>query len=339
MHPGRPTTLVLADGPITTAVADTDIPHLLIGDGPPAVRVHRFLAALALAALERPLEQRGLVLGSDASDHYDAALAQVFGLLSAGEHPLLHLDTLSGYFRGVAVEQGEDALIRRELAPVDPQPLAFNGATVVETRSTLASYAQWVGAEAGSSVVARGERDVLVAEHVGLSTNAAREYHDEALRPVNELIGQIQFDDSLRVTITASKERIPITFRNDSQLTVKVQVFLSGAKLEFPEGDLQYVDLPPGQSRQTFLVQAQSSGVTTLRLVVRSAPDGRLPIGESRVRIRNFSFSGIAVYITAGAAVFLAIWWMTHWRRNRRSRGPDPTRGRATPVGPIDQAI
>src|SRR5205814_1043033 len=157
-----------------------------------------------------------------------------------------------------------------------------------------------------------------------------------AVRPVNELIGQVQFDESLRVTITANRERIPVTFRNGSTLTVKVQVFLSGAKLEFPEGDLQYIDLPPGQSRQTFLVQAQSSGVTTLRLVVRSAPDGRLPIAASSVRSRNFSFSGIAVYITAGAAVFLAIWRMTHWRRNRRSRRPDRHAARASPIGPLD---
>jgi hypothetical protein len=337
VNPGRPTTLALADGPIATAVADTVLPNLLVGSEPPAVRVHRFLAAVALAALERPLEQRGLVLGSDASDHYDAALAQVLDLLSGGEHPLLRLDTLSGYFRAVDEEQGEDVLIQRGLAPIEPTALAFNGATIVHTRNTLASYSQWVGADAAADVVATGERDVLVAEHRGLSADATRRYHDEALRPVNELIGQIHFDDELRVTITANKERIPVQFRNDSSLTVPVQVFLSGAKLEFPEGDVQYVDLPPGPSRQSFLVQAQSSGDTTLRIVVRSAPDGRIPIGESRVRIRNFGFSGIAVWITAGAAVFLAVWWMTHWRRNRRSRAPDPDAARATPTGPIDQ--
>jgi hypothetical protein len=182
--------------------------------------------------------------------------------------------------------------------------------------------------------VATGERNILVAEHRGLSPAATREYHDEALRPVNELIGQIHFDDDLRVTITANKERIPVQFRNESPLTVRVQVFLSGAKLEFPEGDVQYVDLPPGPSRQSFLVQAQSSGDTTLRVVVRSSPDGRIPIGESRVRIRNFSFSGLAVWITAAAAIFLAVWWMTHWRRNRRSRRPDADAVRANPVGP-----
>jgi hypothetical protein len=46
--------------------------------------------------------------------------------------------------------------------------------------------------------------------------------------------------------------------------------------------------------------------------------DGELVIQSTRVRVRSTFVSGVGVFLTVGAGVFLAVWWLTHFRRRRR---------------------
>jgi len=46
--------------------------------------------------------------------------------------------------------------------------------------------------------------------------------------------------------------------------------------------------------------------------------DGKLPLGTARYTVRSTVVSGVGIFLTIGAFVFLAIWWITHWRRSRR---------------------
>ena len=46
--------------------------------------------------------------------------------------------------------------------------------------------------------------------------------------------------------------------------------------------------------------------------------DGKLPLGTARYTVRSTVVSGVGIFLTIGAGLFLAIWWITHWRRSRR---------------------
>jgi hypothetical protein len=52
--------------------------------------------------------------------------------------------------------------------------------------------------------------------------------------------------------------------------------------------------------------------------------DGELQIGPpTRVTVRSAVFSRLGVLLTAGALLFLAIWWGNHlWRARRVRRAP-----------------
>jgi hypothetical protein len=34
--------------------------------------------------------------------------------------------------------------------------------------------------------------------------------------------------------------------------------------------------------------------------------------------VRSTVISGVGIFLTIGAGLFLAVWWITHWRRSRR---------------------
>jgi hypothetical protein len=46
--------------------------------------------------------------------------------------------------------------------------------------------------------------------------------------------------------------------------------------------------------------------------------NGDLALQEARYTVRSTVVSGVGIIITIGAGLFLAVWWITHWRKSRR---------------------
>jgi hypothetical protein len=65
-------------------------------------------------------------------------------------------------------------------------------------------------------------------------------------------------------------------------------------------------------------VETRSSGTYPLTMTVTTA--GGLPITTSEVTVRSSFVSGVGVFLTVGAIVFLALWWAWDIRRRRRRR-------------------
>jgi hypothetical protein len=68
-----------------------------------------------------------------------------------------------------------------------------------------------------------------------------------------------------------------------------------------------------------FDVRSRTSGTFPLDLSVRSA-DGSLPIAEGRLKVQSTVVSTVGLALAAGAALFLAAWWIFEIRRRRRAR-------------------
>ena len=146
---------------------------------------------------------------------------------------------------------------------------------------------------------------------------------------LDQVRGGIHLPTGRTFRLAAREGRIPFTVVNDNEFDVRVDVILSSEKLEF-------TDEPGGQRSSTLLagvvipagatltraipVKARASATFSLLAVVRS-PAGP-EIVRSRFTITSTAFSGVGVVLSIGAALFLAIWWIRHWRSSRRLREP-----------------
>jgi hypothetical protein len=118
---------------------------------------------------------------------------------------------------------------------------------------------------------------------------------------------------------------VPVSILNRSDRPLSVRVQLESKKLEFPNGSSQTVRIPPGDRNKTlqFDVAARASGTFPV-LVTLSSPDGRLDLQRSRYTVRSSVVSGVGLFLTLGAALFLAAWWFLDWRRRRTAPLPAP---------------
>ncbi len=110
---------------------------------------------------------------------------------------------------------------------------------------------------------------------------------------------------------------------------MRVQIQFESEKLEFPAGSAPNeanctqvsggfaCTLPPRNTTIRFPVETRASGTFPLQMTVTSE-DGKLALGSARYTVRSTAVSGVGIFLTIGAGVFLAIWWITHWRRSRR---------------------
>jgi hypothetical protein len=54
--------------------------------------------------------------------------------------------------------------------------------------------------------------------------------------------------------------------------------------------------------------------------IVVTSPDGTLVVNSSELTIRCTVVSGVGAVLTAGAGIFLLVWWGNDLRRSRRGR-------------------
>jgi hypothetical protein len=148
-------------------------------------------------------------------------------------------------------------------------------------------------------------------------------------------LGQVQVQPQSTVTITSSKAEIPISFRNTGNDDIKVHLKLESDRLLFPDGAERDLVLPHQHNTTIRVaVETRGSGTAPVTLTV-TTPDG-LAIGKPTViKVRSSFVSGVGVFLTVAAVVFLVIWWGWDIRRRRkkRSREVHPTYRLAPPAG------
>jgi hypothetical protein len=305
-------------GPIAAVANDTRLADLLSGDGTPALRAQRFLAGLSLTALETPASTRAVVVVNPSGFDPPAALLDaVLGGLT--NHPWLAPMTLDQVFTTVPPPSG-NAVRPLAAGTATPAP-PVSATTYDETQARLASFGSLVGPT--DPRVARAERLLLSSVSSDWSGPAGAAQARSELIGVNAIIddflSRIRVPTPSTITLTARSGAIPITFRNDTGQPVRVLVSLRSHKLDFPRGSTQTVALPPRSVTVRFDVRSRTSGTFPLDLSVRSA-DGSLPIAEGRFKVQSTVVSTVGIALAAGAAFFLAAWWIFEIRRRRRAR-------------------
>ena len=114
------------------------------------------------------------------------------------------------------------------------------------------------------------------------------------------------------VTLASRTGFVPVTIANESGLTFDVTVrLISDRRLDFPNGDSRRLSLPPGTQTFTFPARVQTTGRFPIKIQVRTPVDDAIAetIAETQIVVRSTAYNRVALFVTAGAALFLLMWW------------------------------
>ncbi len=321
LTPGRPFLLGLRGRPFDAAVSDPDLASLLTGGDPPALQAARFLAALSLVAFEAPREQRGVVVAMPPDWSPSATLLSTLVGALAG-HPAVLTATIDEFFANTPPETADGKPLVRALEGAEEDAAELESGAIEATRRQVAALSEVMGAgqpraRAADRAVLIGETESLVGENRSSKKPAGTAYVKAARDLVADVTGSVQGPDGQRVTLTARRAQIPISLLNANPEPLQVRVRLESDQLRFPGGAERLLTLPPQNTTERFAVETRASGAFPLVISVTS-PDGSLEVNRSELVIRSTVVSGVGALLTAGAGVFLLVWWGNDLRRSRR---------------------
>ncbi len=321
LTPAQPFMLQTGDRTAAAVADDESLARLLTGTEPPALRAQRLLAGLAIVAEEQPAVQRGVVIvNPDRAALPEAVLTPVLGGLK--DHPLLAATTVDRLFSSVPVENDAHGQpVVRNLSSRGPQSPPVSAGSYRGAQARQDAFRTLVGPNDPSVKV--GDRALLVALSSvwrGASGRAgARAELGAVEKTIDAFLAGIRVPVGNTITLTGREAAIPLTFLNLTNRTVHVRVRLTSDKLVFPDGSERELELPPRNTTVHFKVGSRTSGTFTMALTVTSL-DGALVIKSTNVSVRSTFVSGVGIFLTAGAGVFLAGWWANDYRRRRRRR-------------------
>ncbi|MGN6695616.1 MAG: DUF6049 family protein [Aquihabitans sp.] len=204
---------------------------------------------------------------------------------------------------------------------LDTYPAAYR-----QAQSSLDSYQSMVG----------GRNELIDPYELTLTVSAAQDLpieqrSDDAFSVTDALqvpFSAISIPEKDTVTLGADNAKIPLPVESSLDSKVKVVIELeANDRVEFPQNRIEET-LDPGSTVVTIPVKTRAAGDTPIRITVRTPDDGVI-LAESQYTIRSTAVSGVGIVLTAGAALFLAVWWGRNWRRTRTDRrtvdaGPEP---------------
>jgi hypothetical protein len=328
LTPAQPALLQAEGRTVKAAVTDAGLTNVLSAPGVTgALRAQRFLASLAVVALEAPALRRGVVVVNP--DDLEAAASFYETVLDGlTDHPLLDPVTVDTFLADVpvATQADTDAPVVRELLPIAPQPTPVAPSDWLETSARLEAFASLVPPD--DLRVISGDQALLVALSEILGRDEAGRaqatgYLTRIRTSIDDFLGLIRVPDAGRtITLTARTGELPITFLNETEETIRVRVTLRSAELRFPEGSDQEIELPPRSTTIEFPIEARASGTFPVELSVTTVT-GAMQIQTTEIKVRSTFVSGVGIFLTVGAGLFLALWWGNDIRR-RRKRRSDP---------------
>ena len=134
---------------------------------------------------------------------------------------------------------------------------------------------------------------------------------------------------TIAICPTALRTRSPstakgaFTIRNGTGVPVDVVVIAEGSeRVKFESGQEQNVHIEGESARVDLKVHVRTSGDIPVRIRLLT-PGGAEEITSARITVRSTVVSGVGLILTIGALAFLLIWWVSHWRSNRK-----PPKGR-----------
>jgi len=298
---GDSTLTAIAPDPVVEQRIDVATPD-------PTLRAMWTLGELSAIYFERPSIDRGAALVfAEGEDTPGAFLKALFRGLDAPQD-VRWLRPVTATRIAVGQPPQDDPAGSRELE--DPgRPPGFSPAvlaTLADAHEDLSALASMADQPA---LLDQLRRHLLLSESRYLAGDEAARL--SLVRAVREAVdaefGKIRPPDPSSITLTSQGGIIPVTLRNDAGYPVRVELRLRSSRLRFVGGASREVVLERPVEQFSFPVRAQTTGRFPVRVELET-PDGAA-IGSSRIVVRSTAYNRVALVITAGAALFLALWW------------------------------
>jgi hypothetical protein len=272
----------------------------------PRLRTQQVIGELSAMYLEQPSVDRGVALIVGEDDNPDP------GFLGPLVRALARTPPPVRWLRPVTVTRllvgGEEAPAQRRVAdgrsPTYPEGVRVGLTVARRSISELTSISA-----SQSALPSRLQRLLLTSESRWLLGHEDRAvaYLDTVTEQVRTELQKVEPPAFTSVTLTSQRGVIPVTLRNLLGYEARVRVTLSSARLEFLGGGSREVTLTRPVQAFTFPVRAQTTGRFPVRILVQT-PAGT-EIGSSRIVVRSTAYNRVALLVTIGAALFLALWW------------------------------
>ena len=305
-----PAELAAGDGTVQ-AVAVSDAYALAKESNDPVLAAHRLLGRLA-ATGAGPTGSPAVVVAIDPGAVDTDSLRIVADALSFG----------SPFFAATGLADLLDAQPQATAARLATPTLPALGTyplTYRRSQASLDSYAAMVGRR--PELLRPFDLTLAVSAAADLALPQRQRDAASVQVDLREPFTSITIPTKDRVTLGARDARFPLPIESSLDYPVQVVIELEATdRVEFPRNRIERT-LEPGRQVIPIRVKTRAAGDTPVRITVRSPDDGVI-LDEGQYTIRSTAVSGVGVVLTIGAAVFLALWWGRHWKRNRGSRGP-----------------
>jgi hypothetical protein len=295
----------------------------------PALEATRVLTELAMLWFEQPGVPRAAVLPVSPRVRPEVLSALLSGL--GRSHVLAPVTLDQAFERADPLVQPGGGRVDRALQPDDPPTIARPVRVGLDAaRRLLGSFGGLVGEDAPRLHEARAH--LLLATSTAVDGTDQTAHLEAATGVVEDVTGMVTAPVRETITLTARDGTVPLTLRNTSGAPLSVTVRLRSPKLEFPDGEVLPLELTEESTRLDIAVRARASGSFPLAVEVTS-PDGAIVLTHIDYSIRSTAVSGAGVILSAGAAIFLMVWWARHWHRTRRSAKLMEAKHLSHPVG------
>ena len=302
---------VEVDGTILRAVGSDPVLEERAGSLPddPILRAHRTLGELSAMDFEQPGVSRGAALGFGEDDAPQAGFLRTLlrGIRGSPGAAWLRAVTASRLLEGDVLPPDRPP-DRRELAEaVRPSPLAgqftselADSRDAVEALDSMADQPDLIG---------RLDRLLLLSQSRYLTghQDLRMAYLDMARATVLAEFDKVRLPASRSITLTSRTGRIPVTLQNDAGYPVRLVLSLRAPGLELIGGPTRNITLTRPIQTFVFPARAQRTGRFPAQLRL-GTPDGT-SVGSIEIVVRSTAYNRIALVITIGAALFLAVWW------------------------------
>lgn len=200
------------------------------------------------------------------------------------------------------------------LPDVDPSPLPELGTA----HQTLAFARSTFPLQAGqASPLLDWNRTLLVGERVTPDgTHGDPELLTTLTREIERALREVHPAAARRVTLTSRSGVVPVVLVNANLYSATVQMRVSGRRVVFPDGPVQTVELPPGDTTIELAVEVLGRGEFPITVELRTLDGQRL--SSASVTLRSTQVSGVALILVGGGVLFL----LAQGVRRRRSRIP-----------------
>jgi hypothetical protein len=300
-------TVVEADGASHPAIASDPVVEARTAALPddPLLRAQWVLGELSAIYFEEPSIPRGaaLIFGEQDAPEVGFLQSLLRGIRGAPEVFWLKAAPAS---RLLLVEEPPPDR-RRLTETVRPSPLAgtftsemADSRDAVEALDSMADQNELLG---------QLDRLLLLSEsrYLGGHEDLRFDYLDTARATVDAEFDKVHLPPSSDITLTSRTGRIPVTLRSEAGYPVQLQLSLRATGLELIGGSSR--DILLSRPIQTFVFPARAQRTGRFPVQVRlGTPDGTR-IGRTEIVVRSTAYNRIALVITIGAALFLALWW------------------------------